>query len=504
VTGSGSGQVNERIARHQHAAEVMRARSILAVAFALWLVVGLPIDVLLHDSLGSGSLAVLVGVRLASNAYQWLVLVLLFRRLPPRVANGLIASVFPVSGLAIALMALRMGGLASPYALVLCVGILVLVTAMPLPWKKGALLAGSTVAIYAGAMMVGASAQLSNVWARDMFLVFVMTLAAGAVCVAWAGHVLWTLRRSVFESRNLGRYRLIKRIGKGGMGEVWRAQDRALRREVALKILSPDYGRKPSAIARFEREIQATAEISHPNVVRIHDWGVSDDGVWYYAMDLLAGMDLATLVRQTGPLPAALVAHLGSGAAAGLAECHRRGIVHRDIKPGNLFVVAPANEPERLDVLDFGIARADTDSELTVAGAVLGTPGYMAPEVKAGAPGGVPADIYSLGAAFYYALTARSPHDTDGAPASALATVPAALDDLLVRMLDREPSRRPASVDEVVAALAACPPWTGHWPVDQTPVAPPSSEPTAPTTVAGRSAPTPATEGTASPTTVEG
>jgi hypothetical protein len=386
VTGSGSGQVNERIARHQHAAEVMRARSILAVAFALWLVVGLPIDVLLHDSLGSGSLAVLVGVRLVSNAYQWLVLALLFRRLPPRVANGLIASVFPVSGLAIALMALRMGGLASPYALVLCVGILVLVTAMPLPWKKGALLAGSTVAIYAVAMMVGASAQLSNVWARDMFLVFVMTLAAGAVCVAWAGHVLWTLRRSVFESRNLGRYRLIKRIGKGGMGEVWRAQDRALRREVALKILSPDYGRKPSAIARFEREIQATAEISHPNVVRIHDWGVSDDGVWYYAMDLLAGMDLATLVRQTGPLPAALVAHLGSGA-------------------------------------------------------VLGTPGYMAPEVKAGAPGGVPADIYSLGAAFYYALTSRSPHDTDGAAASALATV--------------------------VAALAACPPWTGHWPVDQ-------------------------------------
>jgi serine/threonine-protein kinase len=293
-----------------------------------------------------------------------------------------------------------------------------------------------------------------------------MTLGAGAVCVTWAGHVLWSLRRSVFESRNLGRYRLIRRIGKGGMGEVWRAQDRALRREVALKILSPEHGRQPSAIARFEREIQATAEVAHPNVVRIHDWGVTDDGVWYYAMDLLQGMDLWSLVKQTGPLPADLVVHLGLGAAAGLAESHRRGVIHRDIKPGNLFVVAPANEPERLELLDFGIARADADSELTQQGAVLGTPGYMAPEVKAGVPGGVPADVYSLGASLYYALTGRSPHETDSAALSELARVPEELDDLIVAMLDREPSRRPASVDDVVTQLAACgTPWTGSWPL---------------------------------------
>jgi serine/threonine-protein kinase len=481
-TGS-SGGAHERIARHQHAAEVMRARSILAVAFALWVGVGLPVDVLFHGALGTGSLGFVVGVRVASSAYQWLVLALLFRRLEPRVANALIASVFPISGFAISLEALKMGGIASPYAIVLCVGILVLVTAMPLPWRRGAALAGSTVLIYVGVMLVGGRAQLHDEWARSMFIVFAMTLGAGAVCVTWAGHVLWALRRSVFESRNLGRYRLVRRIGKGGMGEVWRAQDRALRREVALKILSPEHGRQPSAIARFEREIQATAEVAHPNVVRIHDWGVTDDGVWYYAMDLLQGLDLYSLVKHTGPLPADLVVHLALGAAAGLAESHRRGVIHRDIKPGNLFVVAPANEPERIEVLDFGIARADAESELTQQGAVLGTPGYMAPEVRAGVPGGVPADVYSFGATLYFAVTGLSPHESG---AVAPSGIPRELDDLIMRMLDREPSRRPASLDEVVTALAAWGrPWTGSWPLDRpAPVPRMSAELTAPPTVA--------------------
>jgi hypothetical protein len=458
----------------------MRARSILAVAFSLWLVVGLPIDVAFHDALGTGSLAFVVTVRLASSAYQFAVLVLLYRRLSPRVSTALITSVFPVSGVAISLLALKMGGIASPYAMVVCVGILVLVAAMPLPWRRGALLAGSTVIVYPLTMFVAAGfdprvdAQLHEPVARAHFVVNALTLLAAAVCVAWAGHVLWSLRRSVFESRNLGRYRLIARVGKGGMGEVWRAQDRALRREVALKILSPEHGRKPAAIARFEREIQATAEVAHPNVIRIHDWGVTDDGVWYYAMDLLRGCDLATLVKQTGALPAELVVHLALGAAGGLAACHRRGVVHRDIKPANLFVVAPANEPERMELLDFGIARADADSELTHAGAILGTPGFMAPEVLAGAPGGIPADVYSLGATLYYALTGKSPRDVSAPAPSAVTRVPEELDDLVVQMLDREPSRRPRSVDDVVTRLAACgTPWVGTWRIDRPTTVPP-------------------------------
>ncbi|MEO8554562.1 MAG: serine/threonine-protein kinase, partial [Kofleriaceae bacterium] len=184
-------------------------------------------------------------------------------------------------------------------------------------------------------------------------------------------------------------------------------------------------------------------------------------------------------------------------AAAGLAESHRRGVIHRDIKPANLFVVAPEREPERIELLDFGIARADAGSELTHAGAVMGTPGYMAPEVLAGAPGGIRADVYGLGASLYYALTGTSPKDAEHAPPSALVPgVPEALDDLIVGMLDRDPSRRPASVDEVAAALAACSTtWRGGWPIDRattvpSPLSPedaelePTRDPSEPATVA--------------------
>jgi len=497
----------------------MRARSILAVASVLWIATGVPIDLLAHPALGTGSLAFALTVRFAASAYHVLVLVVLFRSpLPaPRVANALIASVFPVTAFAIMLIATTMGGLSSPYAVVVCVGIMVQVTATPGPWRRGGALVALTVAMYDVGLLVATRfdatlrAQLDDRTAVTMFGVFASVLVAGAIVVTWAGHVLWSLRRSVFESRNLGRYRLARCIGRGGMGEVWRAQDRALRREVALKILSPEHGRHPSAIARFEREIQATSEVAHPNVVRIHDWGVTDDGVWYYAMDLLNGVDLLALVKRTGALPAALVVHLGIGAAGGLAEAHRRGVVHRDVKPGNMFVDAPDGEPQRVLLLDFGIARVDLpsaslrdaarpgvarpfehSSELTHPGAVMGTPGFMAPEVLAGAPGGIAADVYGLGASLYYALTGTTPHDADDAPASALVSgVPLALDDLLARAIDRDPSRRPASADEIERALAAIgTAWTGSWRIDRAPEQPddgdaaPTVDPEAPVTVA--------------------
>jgi serine/threonine protein kinase len=159
-----------------------------------------------------------------------------------------------------------------------------------------------------------------------------------------------------------------------------------------------------------------------------------------------------------------------------------------------LFVVAPEREPQLLELLDFGIARVDADSELTQQGAVVGTPGFMAPEVLAGAPGGVPADIYGLGAALYFALTGLSPRDAKHVPPSAIvAGVPLELDDLIVRALDREPSRRPASADDLRDALAAIPAWRGSWPIDGGGTAtttipadvdvPPTSDPSEPPTV---------------------
>ncbi len=216
------------------------------------------------------------------------------------------------------------------------------------------------------------------------------------------------------------------------------------------------WGRHRSDGNRRAYDLQATAGVSHPNVVRIHDWGVTDDGVWYYAMDCLEGADLATVVRTVGKLPPALAVHLFEPAARGLAEVHRTAIVHRDVKPGNLFVIATDSEPVRLEILDFGIAQASADdAELTRAGDVLGTPGYTAPEVMAGVPATIAADIYSFGAALYYALTGQSPQDTKHASVAALvAGIPVELDDALARALDPEPSRRFASAAKLADALA--------------------------------------------------
>ncbi len=245
-----------------------------------------------------------------------------------------------------------------------------------------------------------------------------------------------------------------------------------------MKILSPEHGRKPSRVARFEREIQATAAITHPNVVRIHDWGVTDDGVWYYAMDLLEGLDLSTLVKRCGVLPPALAVHLFIPAAHGLAEAHRHGIVHRDVKPGNMFVIAPEREPIRIELLDFGIARIGDEAELTIAGAVMGTPGFMAPEIVAGSPGNQRADLYSLAAAMYYGLSGKTPRDAKYVPVSSVAPgIPLKLDDVLSRALDSEPSRRQINAEEFAEELLAVGlTWDGSFTIDRDHSMPPPPE----------------------------
>ncbi|MBL9016647.1 MAG: serine/threonine protein kinase [Myxococcales bacterium] len=475
---SGASQAaQERVRRHQHAAEVLRARSVLVAACTLWLVCGAGLDVLTHAQIGSGSLAFILIIRFATTVFHVAMVAPLFRSpLPdPKVAFALASAVFPVTTIALTLIATHQGGLTSPYVTAVFVIVMGQTIAWPMPWRQGALWAAISSLLYPIGLVVASrfdpliDAQLHDGTSLAVFAVHTAVVWAGAIVAVWGGHVTWSLRQSVFESRKLGRYRLLRRIGRGGMGEVWRAEDRALRRSVALKILSPEHGRKPSRVARFEREIQATAAISHPNVVRIHDWGVTDDGVWYYAMDLLGGTDLGSAVKRCGPMPPALAVELFAPAARGLGEAHRMGVIHRDIKPGNMFVVAPDREPVRLELLDFGIARIGDDAELTQAGAVMGTPGFMAPEVVAGAPGNVRSDVYGLGAALYYALTGKNPRDAGKAPASAVVSgIPIELDDILARALDDEPSRRFESADDVAIALSKTGlVWTGSWPIDR-------------------------------------
>jgi serine/threonine-protein kinase len=463
----------------------MRARSVLVAACSLWVVCGAGLDLATHSLIGTGSLTFVLIVRFATTGFHIAMVAPLFRSpLPdPKIAFALASAVFPVTSFALMLIATHQGGLTSPYVTAVFVIVMGHTISWPMPWQRGAVWAAISALIYPVGLLIATqfddrmAAQLHDGATLAVFAVHIAVVAAGAIVAVWGGHVTWSLRQSVFESRKLGRYRLLRRIGRGGMGEVWRAEDRALRRSVGLKILSPEHGRKPSRVARFEREIQATASISHPNVVRIHDWGVTDDGVWYYAMDLLEGSDLGSVVKRTGPVPPALAVELFIPAVRGLAEAHRVGVVHRDLKPGNMFVVAPQGEPIRIELLDFGIARIGDDAELTQAGAIMGTPGFMAPECLAGSPGNIKSDIYGIAAAIYYAITGTTPRDAKMAAASELmAGVPRLLDDALVRALDEEPTRRFDTAEELALALAATDlHWTGSWRIDQDHSRPPTS-----------------------------
>jgi serine/threonine-protein kinase len=220
--------------------------------------------------------------------------------------------------------------------------------------------------------------------------------------------VIYGLQERVQE---LGQYTLLHKIGEGGMGVVYRARHALLRRPTAVKLL-PVERTSPNGIARFEREVQLTAELAHPNIVSVYDFGRTPDGAFYYAMELLHGVDLQRLVEEEGPLPAARAVHILVQAADAIAEAHEVGLIHRDIKPANLLVSNRSRRPDHLTVLDFGLAKeiSQADPELSSVDAITGTPLYMAPESITD-PVAVDgrSDVYALGAVAYWLLTATTP-----------------------------------------------------------------------------------------------
>jgi eukaryotic-like serine/threonine-protein kinase len=315
------------------------------------------------------------------------------------------------------------------------------------------------------------AAQFSDPQMLGRFIENLCYLAGTTLLLVYGGHTVWRLRRQVFEARTIGRYELRRRIGRGGMGEVWAAWHAGLRREIALKLLRPAGGVDAAAEARFEREVKATAELTHPNTIRVFDCGTTEDGVWYYAMELLHGVDLATLVERDGPLPCARATNLIWQASRAIAEAHEHGIVHRDIKPANLFVTCPGGETDFVKVLDFGVAKVAADrSDLTRVGHVSGTPTYMAPEAALGMGMDARADIYALGAVLYFAIAGRPPFVRENAPDTMYAHVyeapiaPSALgfaiapeiESILLRCLAKEPEHRFASAGELATALGQC------------------------------------------------
>jgi serine/threonine-protein kinase len=250
-----------------------------------------------------------------------------------------------------------------------------------------------------------------------LLLYLAMYMAVAVAMATYGSHRIEVLRQEAFEARKLGQYQLKRRLGSGGMGEVYLAEHALLRRPCALKLIRPERAGDPQHLRRFEREVQATATLTHPSTVEIYDYGHAADGTFYYVMEYLPGLNLDELVKQHGPLPAARAIHLLRQVCGALAEAHAIGLVHRDIKPGNVLACQRGGRHDVAKLLDFGLVQTHTlagggaeASRLTQTGAIAGTPAYMSPEQAAGkADLDARSDIYSLGAVAYFLLTGRPP-----------------------------------------------------------------------------------------------
>jgi hypothetical protein len=289
------------------------------------------------------------------------------------------------------------------------------------------------------------------------------------------------LRRQAAEARKLGHYVLRERLGAGGMGEVYRAEHVLLRRPCAIKVIRPERAGDPRTLRRFEREVQATATLTHPNTVQIYDYGHAEDGTFYYVMEFLPGLTLDQLVEKHGPLPPARAVHFLRQLCGALREAHGIGLIHRDIKPGNVMVCTRGAMPDTAKLLDFGLVLPrgggpDAD-KLTQDGAVAGTPAYMSPEQAAERDDlDARSDIYSLGALACFLLTGKPPF-ADRSPIQMLAAhlydppaplttrraeLPPQLDAIVLKCLAKNPADRFPDARSLDAALAACAagPWT--------------------------------------------
>ncbi|GAA1834272.1 serine/threonine-protein kinase [Actinomadura chokoriensis] len=273
------------------------------------------------------------------------------------------------------------------------------------------------------------------------------------------------------------RYRLDEPIGQGGMGEVWRATDEGLGRTVALKLLLAA-ATDPQAAARFQMEAQTAARLSDPHVVAVYDFG-AHEGRLFLVMEYVEGHSLAHERSVHGAMDPERVADIAAQAAAGLAVAHRQGVVHRDIKPGNLLLAGDGT----VKIADFGIARFadEASAALTSTGQVIGTSAYLAPERGLGRPAGPASDVYSLGCVLYELLTGQPPFQGDNAaavvyqhvkatpvpPRQGCPYLPGAFEDYLMRLLSKQPEQRPAAAQ--VAAWFAGPAWRAAYPAEDAP-----------------------------------
>jgi eukaryotic-like serine/threonine-protein kinase len=288
---------------------------------------------------------------------------------------------------------------------------------IPNTWRRGALVIGAMalapllllVAMLVAIPLVAESMTVTGIMQH------VLVLMIAGVASTVGTHLVNTLRREVFEARQLGQYTLLRVLGAGGMGEVYLAEHRMLKRPCAIKLIHPDRAGDPHVLARFEREVRMTAQLSHWNTVEIFDYGRTDDGTFFYVMEYLPGLNLQELLDRHGPLPAERVIYLLRQVCQGLREAHQVGLIHRDIKPANVFAAKRGGLYDVVKLLDFGLVKPVGENpsvSLSQEGGISGTPLFMSPEQARGQSDlDGRSDIYSLGAVAFALLTGRAPFD---------------------------------------------------------------------------------------------
>jgi serine/threonine protein kinase len=309
---------------------------------------------------------------------------------------------------------------------------------------------------------------------QRQFWILLGLLVVASFALFFYSVVLVRLRNRVAEVRQLGRYRIERKIGTGGMGTVYLASHALLRRPTAIKILRSDRSTKES-LARFEREVQVSSCLSHPNTIEIYDYGHTPDGVFYYAMEYLDGVTVGQCVEEDGKQPEARVVHVMKQACASIAEAHNQGLIHRDLKPANIMLCERGGLCDFVKVLDFGLVRPEERSEdlaLTDVRSLTGTPLYLPPEaVQAPDTMDVRSDLYQLGAIAYFLLVGRHVFTGDSVyevlaqhvsteaetPSSALGrAVSPDLEKIILRCLEKDPNARPANASELLEAFESC------------------------------------------------
>ena len=358
-----------------------------------------------------------------------------------------------------------------------CLVILIYGIFMPNTWRRGAavMIPMACLPLIILAVQSWWSPNVAQLLAQEKSLAPMPLPLVAAFVGVYGTHIINAARREAFKARQLGQYRLLEKLGSGGMGEVYKAEHVLLKRPCAMKLIKPENEADVTAISRFEKEVKTTAKLTHPNTIEIYDYGHTEDGTFYYVMELLPGMSFEELVEQQGPLPPGRVVYLLRQVCGALQEAHSVGLIHRDIKPANIFVAQRGGVYDVAKLLDFGLvkerAAGPEDDDKSKYGSFSGTPLYMSPE-QASAYEEVDgrADIYALGAVAYYLLTGTPPFEGNNVlrllaahasrsvapPSSRVAGIPDDLERVVLRCLDKRADGRFADAASLAKAFDAC------------------------------------------------